>query len=170
LQQEVETLKHNLALTRSPEQVTIIFEQIDRRMQRIGELADAGNSPVGRVLSAAQVATVKAFLADLRVGWEKQPSELRNELFRLIVERVIVEVHPDHVIATIVWRSGAQHRLWIERPMRGRGARVAWTEADNVWLRAHYATATREEFQVRFPHRTHMAIRKQAITLGLKRP
>jgi hypothetical protein len=81
-----------------------------------------------------------------------------------------VDVHPSHVIATIVWRSGVQHRLWIERPMRGRGGRVTWTDADNVWLRAHYATATREEFQARFPHRTHMAIRKQAITLGLKRP
>jgi hypothetical protein len=29
LQQEVEIPKHNLALTRSPEQVAIIFEQID---------------------------------------------------------------------------------------------------------------------------------------------
>jgi uncharacterized protein involved in exopolysaccharide biosynthesis len=40
LQHEVETLKHNLALTRTPEQVTMIFEQIDQRMHRMAALAD----------------------------------------------------------------------------------------------------------------------------------
>jgi hypothetical protein len=61
-------------------------------MGHISELADAANSSVGRVLSAARVATVKAFLADLGLSWEKQSMELRNEVFRLILDRVVVEV------------------------------------------------------------------------------
>jgi hypothetical protein len=52
-------------------------------MQHISELADAANSPVGKVLSAAQVAMVKAFLADPGLSWEKQSMELPNEVFRL---------------------------------------------------------------------------------------
>jgi DASH complex subunit Hsk3 like len=169
LQHEVETLQANLAQTRAPAHVAMIFEQIDRRMERIGELADAGQRPVGRVLSTVQVDAVKAFLANLRLGWEKQPLELHNELFRLILDRVVVETHPSHVIATIAWRSAAQHRLWIERPRRGRAARVGWSAEENIWLRQQYATATHDDFKARFPHRTYMAIRKQAEVLGLKR-
>jgi hypothetical protein len=73
------------------------------------------------------------------------------------------------VEATITWRTGAQQQLWIERPLIRRSGKVPWTEEDNAWLRGHYATATREELQARFPHRTYMAIRKQAAALGLKR-
>jgi hypothetical protein len=169
LQHEVETLKHNLALTRTPEQVTMIFEQIDQRMHRIAALTDERHSPVGRRLSAAQVATVKAFLADFRTGWAQQPPALKNEFLRLILASVHVHAGRDHVKATVVWRSGAQQQLWIERPPRRRGGKVRWTEADNAWLRAHYATATREERQAHFPHRTQLAIRKQAKRLGLTR-
>ena len=48
-----------------------------------------------------------------------------------------------------------------------RGGKVPWTQADNAWFQAHYATATREERLARFPDRTQMAIRKQAKRLGL---
>jgi hypothetical protein len=54
-------------------------------MQHISELADAANSPGGRVLFTAQVSTVKAFSADPGLSWEKQAMELRNVVFRLIL-------------------------------------------------------------------------------------
>jgi hypothetical protein len=47
---------------------------------------------------------------------------------------------------------------------------IRWAERDNAWMRGHYTTATRAELQAQYPHRTHMAIRKQAAVLGLKRP
>jgi hypothetical protein len=169
LQHEVETLKHNLALTRTAEQVTMIFEQIGQRMHRMAALAAERHSPVGRRLSAAAVAMVKAFLADLRTGWAQQPPALKNEFLRLILASVHVHATREHVEATVVWRSGAQQHLWIERPPRRRSGKVAWTEADNAWFHAHYVTATREERQARFPHRTQLAIRKQAKRLGLTR-
>jgi predicted RNase H-like nuclease (RuvC/YqgF family) len=73
LQEEIDTLKQNLALTRTPEHVAMIFEQIDRRMQRLAELTDMDPGGARRVLSATQVATVRAFLADPRTGWDQQP-------------------------------------------------------------------------------------------------
>ena len=170
LQEEVETLKHNLALTRTAEQVTMLFEQIDQRMQRIAALADEHNCPVGRVLSAAQVSTVKAFLADLRLGWQKQPPELQNELFRLLLERVVIEASVDHVTATVVWRGGLQQRLWIERPRLKRGGKPPWTDEENAWLQQHYTTATPEALQAHFPHRSYKTIRRHAERLGLHRP
>jgi hypothetical protein len=35
---------------------------------------------------------------------------------------------------------------------------VPGTQADNAWFQAHYATATHEEQQARFPHRAQMTI------------
>jgi hypothetical protein len=169
LQEEVDTLKQNLALTRAPEHVAMIFEQIDRRMQRLQELAETSPEAGRRVLSAAQIATVKAFLADLRTGWDHQPPGLRHEFVRLLLDRVVITADREHVEATITWRTGAQQHLWIERPLIRRGGKVPWTQRDNAWLQAHYATAAREALQARFPHRTYMAIRKQAAALGLKR-
>jgi hypothetical protein len=170
LQEEVDTLKQNLALTRTPAHVALIFEQIDRRTERLQVLAETSPDAGRRVLSAAQIATVRAFLADLRTGWDQQPPGLRNEFLRLMLDRVVANVDCDHVEATMSWRTGVQQQLWIERPLRRRSGKAPWTEAENIWLRAHYATAPRETLQKHFPHRTHMAIRKQAATLGLKRP
>jgi hypothetical protein len=59
LQEEVDTLKQNLALTRTPEHVALIFEQIDRRMERLQDLVDTDPGGARRVLSATQVATVR---------------------------------------------------------------------------------------------------------------
>jgi hypothetical protein len=70
-----------------------------------------------RVLSAAQIATVRAFLADLRTGWDQQPPRLRNEFLRLMLDQVVVNVDCDHVEATMTWRTGVQ-QLWIGRPLR----------------------------------------------------
>jgi hypothetical protein len=169
LQEEVDTLKQNLALTRAPEHVAMIFEQIDRRMARLRELAETSPEASRRVLSVAQIATVKAFLADLRTGWHQQPPALRHEFVRLILDRVVINADRNHVEATITWRTGAQQQLWIERPLIRRSGKVPWTEADHAWLQTHYATAAREKLHARFPHRTYMAIRKQAAALGLKR-
>jgi hypothetical protein len=89
---------------------------------------------------------------------------------RLILDRVIINADRDHLEATIIWRTGVQQHLWIERPLQRRSGKVPWTEADNAWLRAHYVTAAREALQAQFPHRTYMAIRRQGAALGLKRP
>jgi hypothetical protein len=109
-------------------------------------------------------------LADLRTGWDHQPPGLRNEFLRLILDRVVIHADREHVEAAITWRTGAQQQLWIERPLIRRSGKAPWTEADHIWLQAHYATATRAELQARFPHRTLMAIRKQAAALGLTWP
>jgi DNA invertase Pin-like site-specific DNA recombinase len=170
LQEEVDTLKQNLALTRTPEHVSLIFEQIDRRMERLQELAYTEPGQARRVLSAAQVATVRAFLADLRTGWDHQPPGLRHEFVRLILDRVVITAARDHLEATIIWRTGVQQHLWIERPLLWRSGKVPWTEAENAWLRTHYATATVDTLQAHFPQRTYTAIRRHAEELGLPRP
>jgi hypothetical protein len=169
LQEEVDTLKQNLALTRTPEHVALIFEQIDQRTERLRALAEMSPETGRQVLSAAQIATVTAFLADLHTGWDRQPPGLGNEFLRLILDRVVIYTDREHVEVTLTWRTGAQQHLWIERPPGRRSGKVPWTEADNTWLQAHYATAAREALQARFPHRTHLAIRKQAAALGLTR-
>jgi hypothetical protein len=149
--------------------VAMIFEQIDRRQQRLAAVSDTSTAPDRRVLSAAQVATVRAFLADLRTGWDGQPASLRNEFLRLILDRVLIKAEHGAVEATIVWRSGAGQQLWIERSLHQRGGKVRWMDTDNEWLRAQYATSTVQALEARFPDRGYQAIRRHAQTLGLKR-
>ena len=120
LREEIDTLKQNLVLTRTPEHVGLIFERIDRRMQRLAELADTEPGGPRRVLSAAQVATVRVFLADLRTGWDQQPPGLCHEFVRLILDRVVINADRDHLEVTIIWRTRVQQHLWIERPQRSR--------------------------------------------------
>jgi DNA invertase Pin-like site-specific DNA recombinase len=169
LEGEIETLKQTLAVSRTPKQAAIVFELIDQRQARMAELADARNSPVGRMLTAAQVHTVRAFLADLRTGWERQPVALRNELLRLLILRVELDARRDHLIATIVWRSGARQRIWIERQRRALAGKAPWTDDDDAWLRTHYTTATADEIANRFPARSRDAITVRANRLGLQR-
>jgi hypothetical protein len=170
LQQEIDTLQQNLALTRTPAQVAMLFEQIERRQERLAALSDTSAASERRALSAAQVARVRAFLADLRTGWDGQPAALRHEFLRLIQDRVLVHTRREAIEAAIVWRSGAEQRLWIERPLHQRGGKARWTDADNAWLREHYAASTVPALEARFPNRGYAAIRRQAETLGLKRP
>jgi hypothetical protein len=80
----------------------MIFEQIDRRTERLQALVDKAPHETRRVLSAAQVATVRVFLADLRTGWDQQPPGLRNEFMRLVLDRVVVHVHRGEVDATLL--------------------------------------------------------------------
>jgi hypothetical protein len=169
IQQEIDTLTQHLAITRTPTQAAIILEQIDQRIQRKAELADERNSPVGRVLTAAQVATVRAFIADLHRGWEKHPLEVRNAFLRMILERVVIDADRDMIKATVIWRIGIRQELWIERPPIRRGGKGRWTDEEQAWLRAHYAAASVEALQARFPPRSYTAIRKQAAVLGLQR-
>jgi len=148
----------------------MIFEQIERRQLRLAASSATSAAADRRVLSAAQVVTVRAFLADLRTGWGGQPAPLRNEFLRLILDRVLVNAQRDAIEATVVWRSGAEQQLWIERPLHQRGGKRGRTDADNTWLQDQYASSTVQALEARFPERGYQAIRRQAEILGLKRP
>jgi hypothetical protein len=86
LLQDIETLKANLAVTQKPAQVQLLFELIDARQARIAELGEIAGTSAGRTLTAAQVAMVRQFLADLRSGWDQQTPELQNEFLRLVLD------------------------------------------------------------------------------------
>jgi hypothetical protein len=49
------------------------------------------------------------------------------------------------------------------------GWKLRWTGRGDAWVQAHYATTSREALPAWFPHRTSMALRKQAAALGPKR-
>lgn len=169
LRQEVETLKENLAVTRSAEQTAMVFDLIDRRTARIQELYAAKTVPHGQRLTAAQVGLVRTFLTDLRCGWSVQPTSLKNDLLRLILDTVEVHVRRDRLVATIVWRSGQRLSIRIERSRRALAGKVLWTDVDEAWLSARYATATHDEISARFPNRSMHAIKMRANHLGLRR-
>jgi DNA invertase Pin-like site-specific DNA recombinase len=169
LEGEVATLKQNLAVTKTPAQAATIFELIDQRTAQLTALADEAATPTARILSAAQVASVRAFLADLRSGWAEQPRDLRNELLRLLLAGVDVDAGRDAIAVTVRWQSGATQTLHIERPPTRRIGKQRWTADEDAWLRAHYAAASVATIRARFPDRTASAVQQRANTMGLIR-
>jgi hypothetical protein len=95
---------------------------------------------------------------------------LRHEFLCVILDRVLVNAQSDAVEATIVWRSGVEQHLGIERPLRQRGGKERWTQADHAWIREHDAASTVQELEAQFSRRGYQAIRRQAETLGTQTP
>jgi hypothetical protein len=112
---------------------------------------------------------VRQFLADLRSGWDQQTPELQNEFLRLVLDRVLVRATPEQADVVITWRSGAQQRLWVERPRLARGRKTAWTPAEDECLRSYYPAATSAQISARLPNRAYSAIQARASTMGIRR-
>src|SRR3712207_8868909 len=80
-----------------------------RRKERIAELEGEGSGPPARMITAAQVANVRAFLGDLRTGWAHQPtgrseehtSELQSRQYlvcRLLLEKKNITVTLSYIM------------------------------------------------------------------------
>jgi len=167
LTKEIDNLKENLAYTRSQEQVQMILELIDERMKQREELAKIESYPVGRVITASQVRTVKAFLQDLPKKWAEMPDLLKNELFEILLYGIYLYVAQDTVRTFVVWRTGFIQEILIHRPFVDKRRR--WTKEEKAILREHYADATPQEMEAMLPGREWQGIRKTAEALGLNR-
>jgi hypothetical protein len=170
LENEVENLEHNFTLRLSPERAAWIEAEIQERLTKITELSSPENHPVGQLVgpkvTGEDVELVKAFLADLRTGWNAQPDDLKNAFLNLILERVVIYAEKRTVRAEIIWRTGLVQEILIHR----RVCKRRWTEDEEKILREHFETTPILEILKLFPERTWNSIYQRARALDLSRP
>lgn len=171
LEQEVENLEHNFALKLSPERAAWIEREIEARMKKFRELSSLEHNPVGRMvgpkITDEDVKLVKSFLADLQIGWDAQPNDLKNSFLNLALERVVIHPNKETIRTEIFWRTGLRQELLIHRRHRKR----RWAEAEDALLREHFETTSIPGLLEMFPGRSWSSIYQHARTkLGLTRP
>ncbi len=164
---EIENLKANLSRTRTPEQVDLMLGLIDEKMKEKERLTAMDSQPIGRVLSEAEVRTVHEFLANLKSGWPDMTDTAKNTFLSLLLERIDIQHNASFITARIMWRTGLQQAIRIERPFVDN--RKEWTKDEDDLVRAHYASMPIKRLCALLPGRTWKAIRLRGRILGINR-
>ncbi len=138
----------------------------EERLRDIEERALSLGEPSG--LTDEQVARIKAFLADLRTGWDNLSLELRREYLQLVLEKIIIRHTPERILCRIVYQSGRVQEIMIHRPFVDE--RVPWSDEEKALVREHFESATIERLMELLPGRTWVGVYKFGRALGLKRP
>lgn len=170
---EIGTLEQNLdqALASTIDQSRIgrIERLIGERRAELDQL-EASGPPTGQtILSEADIARIRAFLANIRKGWYRQTPELQNGFLRIILEKVVLKHSGRSIQATIHWRTGLQHQILIERPPAGSRRENRWTQCEDDVLRRRYPSSPPDVLLADLPNRTWISITCRAVRLGLKR-
>ena len=165
LEKEIETLKANLAATRTPEQVDTLLQRIESNLHQKAQLAQQDSSPLGRVLSAVEVKTIRDFLTNLDTQWAALTTELKNTFLTLLLERITVRQTSGHITARIVWRTGMRQEIRISTDQLERIHR--WTNEEKRFLSEYYHRLSPETLCQNLRGRTWRSIQKQAALLGI---
>ena len=112
---------------------------------------------------------VARFLENLDRDWERYPSRLRNQLFKLLVDRVELRYEAPRIRATIIWKVGLRQVVSIKRPRANYAREKLWRAEDIGLLKMLYPSSSREAIMAAFPGRTWQAISQRAEGLGMKR-
>src|SRR5207237_128497 len=117
-----------------------------------------------------------AVLAEMESEYQAGHDEVRRrnrERTRLLQDvetlKANLAITKKPVDVTVVWRSGAQQHLWVERPRLARGRKTPWSVLEDERLRTYYPASTSDEIQAQFPERAYSAIQARASTLGIRR-
>ena len=172
LEKEIENLEHNFLFRLTPTRAAWIEKEIAERRKHIAELASLESSPAGKVIGTSitedDVELVKAFLADLSTGWNRQPNDLKNAFLHLVLERAVIYHNTATIRVRIIWRTGSEQEILIHRPPANSRS-PGWTEAELAIVSEHFETASMDELMAMLPGRTWLAIRMKGKGMGLSR-
>jgi hypothetical protein len=171
LEAEIENLRGNLATgIMSSEQVKWLDGQIQQRLERIRQLADLQQQPVGEVVGRPipdrdDIELVRDLLTNLPETWSQKPDRLKNSLLRILLDRVMLQINDKTIRAQLFWRTGAEQSILIYRP----DARLPWTDNELRILRRNYESARKEDLMAMLPERTWDSIKLRGRAEGLSR-
>jgi DNA invertase Pin-like site-specific DNA recombinase len=112
---------------------------------------------------------VAHFLEHLDREWGHYPSRLRNQLIKLLIDRVEVRHDAAHIEATIVWKVGLRQVINISRPATNFAKEKLWRAEEDSLLRMLWPSSSRQAIMAALPGRTWAAISQRAERLGIKR-
>jgi DNA invertase Pin-like site-specific DNA recombinase len=171
LEAEIENLRGNLATgVMSSEQLSWLDGQVQLRLERITELADLEQRPVGEVVGRpvpdkSDIELVRELLTNLHETWQHKPDRLKNALLRILLDIVTIQVNKKTIEAELTWRTGEKQCILIHRPEEKRH----WTDAELKILRKHYASASKDELMGMLPERSWASIKQRGNAEGLTR-
>ncbi|MSP12814.1 MAG: hypothetical protein EXR62_07640 [Chloroflexi bacterium] len=169
LTREIETLKENLAQTKTQQQVSMILAMIEERMQERERLKDIRSYPAGRVGEVLHFDKVADFLSNIATIWPTQPDSLKNEFLKIVLDRILIRHEETSIYARIVWKTGVEQQILIQRPFKPMQKEDIWTEEESEWFRQYYKTAAWPDIMRRFSNRSYHSIISRARDLGLGR-
>jgi len=136
-------------------QLTLIRQELMRRPKK--------------VLPHIDVAKVREFLWRLWQNWERFPNRLKNELLHLFIERVELQHERKLITATVMWRSGEQQTILIERPQARFTREKRWQPHEDDLLKMLWPSSSKQAILAAFPDRSWRAIAERALRLGVHR-
>ena len=153
-------------LTRA-QAIEVYWERYKDAKRRLDELK-ARPMPV-KAVTVADIEQVKEFLAGLPHRWQSYSRSLRNQLLKLVIERVELRHTRTRIEATVIWKAGLEQHIVIHRPEPKSGRERTWTKEEDDTLRELWSTSSKDVLQAALPRRTWISMSYRAQRLGLSR-
>jgi hypothetical protein len=172
VKQEIKRLKENLAYTKTKQQTELILEMIEERTRELESMAKAGVEayPAGRVGKQLNIVRVKGILDNIGIVWERKSDKFKNELLRILVDRIMIREKDgqrgSNIIARIVWVTGTEEEIEITRPHIANLRDHAWTSEEKEILRRYYGHVSWGELCTMLPKRSYTTILAKAHRMG----
>jgi hypothetical protein len=144
-----------------------IVDDMEEAQARLDSMR--ANPPAVKTIRPDDFGVVRDFLADLEDKWQRLSRQRRNRLLKLLIDRVELTPKKTEIDAAVIWKTGVQQQLTIERPGAVRNRDHVWTSHDKQLLTTLWPSADPETITQAFPNRTWQALACQAHRLGLKR-
>jgi hypothetical protein len=113
-------------------------------------------------------AQIKRFLERLSSNWSKFSSTNRNNLLKLLIDKVELE-GTNNITATIYWKTRFKQTITIKRAQRFKRDYEPWTQDEELELRKLYESSLQSIIEKAFPDRTWKSITRKAWRMGLRR-
>jgi len=165
-ERRIANLERYLGTSDDPEREETYWRLIREEKVKLELLRRRPAAPRATPLDLEKVAQ---FLEHLDREWGHYPSRLRNQLIKLLIDRVEVRHDAAHIEATIVWKVGLRQAVNISRPAPNFAKDKLWRAGDVSLLKMLYPSSSREAIMAAFPGRTWEAISQKAERLGIKR-
>jgi hypothetical protein len=150
-----------------------MLEEEARDLLERQRLLEAKKEKLGLVDSPEEIEKLHRLLGNFEAVWPTFDLDQRQRAFRLLINRIGVEVVSPHWIRlSIDWLDAISPRLdiaYLWKAMPGRSGFYLFSEEEKAMLKAHYPCSPRLEILELLPNRTWHAIQRQAELMHVKR-
>jgi hypothetical protein len=170
--QLVENAKKRMRTSEADPLYGMLEVEAEDLLKRQREL-EAKKVKLGLVDSPEEIEKLHRLLGNFEAVWPTFDLDQRQRAFRLLINRIAVEVVSPHWIRlSIDWLDAISPRLdiaYLWKAMPSRSGIYLFSDEEKEILRQHYPCAPRLEILKRLPNRTWHSIQRQAELIHIRR-
>ena len=170
--QLVENAKKRMRTSEADPLYGMLEVEAEDLLERQREL-EAKKDKLGLVDSPEEIEKLHRLLGNFEAVWPTFDLDQRQRAFRLLINRIAVEVVSPHWIRlSIDWLDAISPRLdiaYLWKAMPSRSGIYLFSDEEKEILRQHYPCAPRLEILKRLPNRTWHSIQRQAELMHIRR-